>query len=223
MRQLIAHLKSIGTLGLYRRGTTIYRQGEVPKEACVILSGVVKAYTINQDGDQSIVNLCGKGTLIPLAWVHDESEKTLFHYEAVNDVRVILVRKADFHAAIAQSPEFQAEYIHYLIKAQTSVLLRVTGLCQPRAVTKICYTLSFLMLRYGIEKLPGIFEIDLKLTQTLLANLIGQTRESTAKNLKLLKESGVITYKNSTYRVNKAKLDSFIGEDEAADLNTATI
>jgi CRP/FNR family transcriptional regulator len=223
MRQLIAHLKSIGTLTLYRRGATLYRQGEIPREACIILSGVVKAYTINQEGDQTIVNLCGKGTLIPLAWIHDESEKTLFHYEAVNDVRVLSIRKSDFHAAIAKSPELQMEYIHYLIRAQISLLLRVTGLSQPRAITKICYTLSFLMVRYGIEKKPGVYEIDLKLTQTMLANLIGQTRESTAKNLKFLKEAGAITYKNSTYRINREKLDSFIGKDEAVDLSSTLV
>lgn len=217
MRQLVAYLKSIGTLSLYRRGAILYQQGEIPKEACVILSGVVKAYTINQDGDQTIINLCGKGTVIPLAWIHNEAEKTLFNYEAVNDVRVVSVRKSEFHAAIEQHPELQAEYMHYLTRAQTSLLLRITGLSQPRAITKICYTLSFLTIRYGIEKSPGIFEIDLKLTQTMLANLIGQTRESTAKNLKLLKEAGVITYKNSTYRINKVRLEDFIGEDEVVD------
>lgn len=43
------------------------------------------------------------------------------------------------------------------------------------------------MFRYGIERQAGTFEIDLKLTQSMLANLRGQTRESTAKNLKFLK------------------------------------
>lgn len=221
MRQLIAHLKSIGTPGLYRRGSSLLLKGEVPRDVIVILSGVVKAYAINQSGDQSIVNLCGKGIILPVAWAHNHSEESLFHYEAVNDVRVVSVRKSDFQAAIEQHPELQAEYLDYMIRAQTSLLLRITGLTQPRAITKICYTLSFLMFRYGIEKQPGIFEIDLKVTQIMLANLIGQTRESTAKNLKLLKERGAINYRNSTYWINKAELERFIGEDETVDLSVA--
>ncbi len=221
MRQLIAHLKSIGTPGLYRRGSSLLLKGEVPREVLLILSGVAKAYAINQSGDQSIVNLCGKGTIIPVAWAYDQSEGSLFHYEAVNDVRVVAIRKSDFRTAIEKHPDLQAEYLNYMIRAQASLLLRIAGLTQQRAITKICYTLSFLMFRYGIEKRPGIFEIDLKVTQVMLANLIGQTRESTAKNLKLLKESGAITYKNSTYWINKAALERFIGEDETIDLSVA--
>jgi CRP-like cAMP-binding protein len=63
-----------------------------------------------------------------------------------------------------------------------------------------------------------MYEIDLKLTQGMLANLIGQTRESTAKNLKQLKESGIIDYASSTYRVSKKKLENFLGEDTFRNL-----
>ena len=104
------------------------------------------------------------------------------------------------------------------MKSQAELLLRITGLSQSRAAEKICYTLYFLMFRYGVERAPGTYEIDLKLTQGMLANLIGQTRESTAKNLKALKQSGVIDYTSSTYTINKQKLEAFLGEDVFRDL-----
>ncbi len=218
MKQLLSHLRTIGTPSIYRKGSSLFFQGEIPRFATIILDGVVKSYTINHDGDEAIINLHGKGSIIPIAWVNDQAPVALFNYDAVNDVRVLKINKSDLLDAVNGNQAFQKEYLHYIVQSQASLMLRVTGLCQARASAKICYTLYFLMFRYGIEKQPGIFEIDLKLTQNMLANLIGQTRESTAKNLKILKEAGVIDYTNSTYFVDKTKLEQYLGEDSFRSL-----
>lgn len=218
MKQLLSHLRTVGTPGIFRKGSSIFFQGEIPRHAIIILDGVVKAYTISHDGDESIVNLYGKGSIIPIAWINNQSSVALFNYDAVNDVRVLKLQREDFLNAINARPEFQKEYLNYMIQAQASLILRVTGLCQARASAKICYTLYFLMFRYGLEKQPGVFEIDLKLTQGMIANLIGQTRESTAKNLKTLKAAGVVSYTGSTYFVNRQKLEQFLGEDSFRNL-----
>lgn len=219
MKQLLSHLRTVGTPSIYRKGSSIFFQGEVPRHATVILDGVVKAYTISPDGDESIVNLYGKGSIIPIAWLSDQSPVALFNYDAVNDVRVLKLNKTELLGAISSNPHFQKEYLEYNLQSQAGLMLRVTGLVQARASSKICYTLYFLMFRYGIEKQPGIYEIDLKITQSMLANLIGQTRESTAKNLKALKELDVIDYSGSTYFVNKVKLEQHLGEDSFRNLD----
>lgn len=218
MKQLMSHLRTIGTPSIYRKGSSIFFQGEIPRFAVIILDGVVKAYTISHDGDEAIVSLYGKGSIIPMAWVSEQSSVALFNYDAVNDVRVLKLKKSDLLDAVNGSAALQKEYLDHIVQSQTGMMLRVTGLCQARASAKICYTLYFLMFRYGLEKQPGVFEIDLKITQSMLANLIGQTRESTAKNLKILREAGVIDYTSSTYFVNKNKLEQYLGEDSFRNL-----
>lgn len=218
MKQLLSHLRTVGTPSIYRKGSSLFFQGEIPRFATIILDGVVKAYTINHDGDEAIINLYGKGSIIPSAWISNQASVALFNYDAVNDVRVLKINKTDFIEAINTNPVYQKEFLEHVVQSQAGLMLRVTGLCQARASAKICYTLYFLMFRYGIEKQPGIFEIDLKLTQNMLANLIGQTRESTAKNLKVLKEAGAVDYTNSTYFVDKNKLEQYLGEDSFRNL-----
>lgn len=213
MQELLGHLRSVGTTKLYRRGSSIYFQGEVPRYALYILDGVVKAYTISPNGDETIVHLFGKGAVIPICWVNTQSPTTLFNYDALNDVRAVAFKRSDLESALEQNPGYEKEYRHQMSRAQTALLLRVTGLTQNRAIDKICYTLYYLLFRYGIEKSPDVYEIDLKITQGLLAQLIGQTRESTAKNIKLLKKAGVVDYNSLTYSVNKRKLENFLGED----------
>lgn len=218
MKQLISHLRTLGTPTLYRKGSNVFFQGEVPRYGVVILDGVIKAYTINPDGEEVIVHLFGKGSILPVSWLNSQSSTALFNYDAVNDVRALKVRKTDFHDAIASNHEFALEYLDQVTKAHGELLLRITGLSQSRATEKICYTLYYLLFRYGIERTPNTYEINLKLTQSMLANLIGQTRESTAKNLKHLKDIGVVDYTSSSYTVNKQKLESYLGEDSFRNL-----
>ncbi|QQS21918.1 Crp/Fnr family transcriptional regulator [Candidatus Saccharibacteria bacterium] len=219
MKQLLPRLREIGTPGIYRKGGNIYFQGEVPRYAVVILDGVVKAYTIDPDGSECIVHLFTKNSVLPVDWVNGQSPTSIFNYSAVNDVRVLKVKKDEFNDLIARDAECQADYLDYMKRSQAGLLLRVTGLSQSRAISKICYTLYFLAFRYGMERSPGEFEINLRLTQSMLASLIGQTRESTAKNLKVLKDKGVVDYSSSTYIVYKKRLEDFIGEDSFRDID----
>lgn len=218
MKQLMAHLRTIGTPTLYRRDTSLYFQGEVPRYATVIVDGVVKGYTISPEGDEMIVNLFGKGTVMPMGWANNQASTSLFNYHAVSDVRALRIKKEDLWEGIRSNPVYMEEYLVHIAKSQASLLLRITGLCQSRATEKICYTLYYLAYHYGLERPNGMHEIDLKLTQSMLGNLIGQTRESTAKNLRVLKEKGIVNYTSSTYFVNLRQLESYLGEDSFRDL-----
>jgi len=218
MKQLLAHLKSIGTPSIYRKGASIYFQGEVPRHAVVMLDGVVKSYTISPEGDETIITLYGRGSILPIAWVNSQSSTALFNYDAVNDVRVVKLEKNRLREAIDTSPVYLREYLEYMSSSQAALMLRITGLAQSRAIEKICYTLYFLLFHHSIERNDGCYEIDLRLTQGMLASLIGQTRESTAKNLKILKDAGIVDYSSSTYIVNKAKLEAYLGEDSFRNL-----
>ena len=96
--------------------------------------------------------------------------------------------------------------------------MRITALEQSKAAEKIALTLYYLLIRHGIEKQPGLFTINLKMTQSMIASLVGITRESAAVNIAQLKKRGVLTFSNFIYVVNKPNLEKFIGEDSFKDI-----
>lgn len=218
MAKLLQQLRSIGTPHLFRKHSSVFLQGEVPRYALFMLDGVVKAYTISRDGTKTIVHLFGPGSVLPAGWVNNQSPAALFNYDAHGDVRTLRFQKTDLHQILATDAECAKEYLDNIARAQAALLLRANGLAQSRATDKICYTLYYLVFRHGIEKTPGNYELNLRLTQGMLAELIGQTRESTAKRLKNLQQAGVVTYRSSTYVVNKKKLEDYIGEDSFRDM-----
>ena len=219
MKELLSHLKDIGTPTLYRQGSSIFFQGEVPRYVVIILDGSVKGYTISADGDEATINLFSKGAVMPIAWANNQASSSLFNYDALNDVRALKVKKSDLWDAIDTNHVYAKEYLELVAQSQAGLMLRVTGLCQSRATEKICYTLYYLALRYGLPRANNMTEINLKLTQGMLASLIGQTRESTAKNLRVLKDAKVVDYTSSRYFVDKQRLEQYLGEDSFRELH----
>lgn len=219
MDSLLPYLKESATVRRIKKGGNVLFQGEIPRSVMIVRDGVVRAYTITSSGEERIVSLFSKGDIIPLAWALGEAPNSLFYYDALSEVRVLTIPKQKFQDTVMNNPELLRSMIKFVTTELTALLFRITGLGQSRAIEKIGYTLYYLLFRYGIPKPNGRYAIDIKMSQTVIAALVGLTRESTTKNLKLLKDKGIISYSNSTYTINKTRLESFLGEDAFRDLN----
>ncbi len=202
---------------MFRAKAPILFQGEIPRHAFVVLDGMVRAYTITSNGEERIIALYGKGDVFPLSWAIGEATSALFYYEALSDVRVLAVTKSDFESVLADSPETTSALLALLGHEYTGLMLRITSLTQSRTLDKLAYTFYFLMMRHGLSRGED-YVINLKINQTMLAALIGQTREGAARNLKALVEKGVISYSGSNYTVHKKALFNLLGEDSFREL-----
>lgn len=218
MEPLLQLLRPKSTMRVVKKGSSVLFQGEDPKRVMIVRDGLVRAYTITSSGEERVVALYGKGDIFPLTWVLGETSTSLFYYDAVSDTRLMTTPKEAFMEAISQDTETLNAMLRFVGNQYTALLLRITGLEQSHAIEKIGFTLYYLLFRYGTEKRAGVYTINIKLTQLMIANLVGLTRESSTKNLKVLKEKGIISYTRSTYKVNKRKLEQFLDEDSFRDL-----
>jgi CRP-like cAMP-binding protein len=218
MEELLHELKPVGTFKTISKGGNVLFQGEIPRSVMMVRSGIVRAYTITSTGEERTVSLHGDGDLLPLTWVLGSTNNSLFYYEAVTDCRIFQVPKPAFTAFLTAKPERTASLLSQTATIYTSLLLRITGLEQSRAIEKIGFTLYYLLFTRGKEISPGLYKIDVRLSHALFGSLVGLTRESTAKNMKQLRDKGIIDYASFTYTVNKSKLEAFLGEDGFRDL-----
>lgn len=214
---LIQQLRANSTMRVVKKGANVLFQGEIPRKAMIVRDGFVRAYTITSSGDERVVAIYGKGDILPLSWILGETTNALFYYDAITETRLMTFSKEDFHSVL-EDPACMRAVLRFVGNQYTALLLRITGLEQSRAVEKIGFTLYYLLFRYGVEKSTGVYVIELKLSQLMISNLVGLTRESSTKNLKVLKDKGIISYTSSTYTVDKLKLEQFLGEDSFRDL-----
>lgn len=218
MENLLPHIQPYSTVRVVKKGANILFQGEIPRKVMVVRDGVVRAYTITSSGEERIVAIYGKGDIFPLSWVLGETSNVLFYYDAVTEARLLTISRDDFMNALTNDVQRLNRLLRFVSNEYTALLLRITGLEQSRAIEKVGFTLYYLLFRYGTETKPGIYTINVKMSQLMIASLVGITRESTTKTLKTLKDKGIIDYSNSTYTVNKLKLENFLGEDGFRDL-----
>lgn len=218
MQKLTSAIQPIAIKRLFKKRAIIFYQGEIPRAAHVVQRGLIKMYGINTSGEEQIVSFHGPGDIFPLPWIFDKTSNTLFYYEAVTDCEVLTLPKKDLLHIIGENPHLYKEVFDYFVNKHTGLLLRVTALEQTRAQEKIMFTLYYLLFHYGREIKPDIYTIDIKLTQPMIASLVGLTRETITKTLSQLRTRGIIQYKGPIYTINKTKFERYLGEDSFKDL-----
>ncbi len=219
MDELLTAISPHTSTRVVKKGATIFYQSEIPRSAFIVRKGLVRAYTITSTGEERIVSLHAKNDIFPLPWVFGETPSTLFYYEATTDCELISVEKNVLLDSILNDAAAMKMLLKLSVKKHTALLLHVTALEQSTAAEKIAMTLYYLLIRHGVERKPGLFTINFKMTQSMIASLVGLTRESTAVNLKLLQKKQIVTYSNFIYVINKPNLERFVGEDGFKDLD----
>lgn len=220
LQNLAQQLDGIARIRKIEAGTIVMYQGEIPQNAFVVKSGILKAFTVNNEGYDRIVNFIVSGEFFPFAWVFGKSSICLSDYQAITDCELYEISYDNLHVALSDKKS-QADVFDWLITNYTSTQLRITALEQAKARDKILYTMYFLMKRFG-KRLPGEwYLIEPKLTHQMIADLVGLTRETTAIELNTIKKERAISYKQQKYLVHKTTLEKLIGEENITGLSAS--
>lgn len=196
----------------YNTGATILYQGEAPRSACVLLSGILRVMCISAAGDEQIVMFQVAGEFFPMPWIFGKSPSTLFFYEAITDCEVAFVPRQELLNYLYKEESRMRLLLDYYATNYTASMMHINALEQPRARDKLLYTLYYMCQRYGSPDTKKV-HIPIKLTHQNLASLVGLTRETTATEMNKLKKQHVINYSNQQYIVDVEQLLDLIGED----------
>ncbi len=195
-----------------KRSILIY-QGEVPRQAYIVLSGVLKTYRLGNFGEEQIVGFRTKGDVFPETWLFGKTSSTLYYYEALEDSEVLTVEKPVLLDLIDSKPELKEYMFDYMVSGYTSLLMQVTALEQSRAAEKLLLMMYYLMFRYGKQTAPGVYRVNLRLTHTTLGSLMGLTRETTTMELGRLKRKKIIDYDSKGYDIYRSALEHRLGDE----------
>jgi CRP/FNR family transcriptional regulator, cyclic AMP receptor protein len=206
----------------FKKGEIIIFQGEAPRCAYVVKSGIVKAYNLSVSGDEKPVAFYSENAIFPDAWVFGKMSSAIYYFEAfTSEVELYTVDREALTTFIKGRPELLNQEMERYITAQLGMSMRLNALQHSRASDKLLYTLHYLALSHGKQLAPQKVEITLDLTHQDFANLTGLTRETAATELNKLKRSKVISYgKNTPYRLDFTRLMQLLNDQYIADLPT---
>lgn len=204
----------------FKKGEIIIFQGEAPRSAFVVKSGIVKAYNLSVSGDEKPVAFYNSYSSFPGSWIYGKVPSAIYYYEAFTpEVTLYIVGREEYVKFIRSDPELLYNELQTYVTSQLGKSMRLNALQHSRASDKLVYTLHYLALSHGKTISPQLVEITLDLTHQDFANLTGLTRETAATELNKLKHQGVISYsKNLPYRLDLAKLMSLLNDEYIADV-----
>lgn len=198
----------------FAKKRTILFQGEIPRSAMVLQSGLVKVYGITTGGDQRTVTLLSAGDIFPVECVFDKSRVSLYYYEALTECSVLTLPKTEFVAALEQNAPLKDQVFQSYMAHYTSATMHIYALEHSHAQEKLVYILQYLVARFGEKQSNGLTKIELRLSHQDIAEMVGLTRETTAVELHRLKDKGLIDYQRFSYYVNVPLLVQATGSDE---------
>lgn len=200
-----------------KRSILIY-QGEIPRQAYIVLSGVLKVYRLGNFGEEQVVGFRTKGDMFPETWLFGKTSSALYYYEALEDSEVLTVEKPVLLDLIETHQDIKDHVFDYIVSGYTGLLMQITALEQSRAAEKLLLMMYYLMFRYGKETVSGTYRVDLRLTHTTLGSLMGLTRETTTMELGRLKRKKIINYDSKGFVIYRRELERRLGDESFSSI-----
>ena len=179
----------------YRRGMFIFLEGEPVDAVYFIESGSVKAFTLDAEGKEHILNVMGPGTFFPHVGFLDGSPAP-GTAQALEDTTVWAMERAAFYRLLTQQPELAVRMVAVLGAHIRRLHAQLRELGTQAVPARLAQVLMRLCRQYGEaaprEGAPRAVRIPLHLSHQDLASMAATTRETVSRLLSAFRRAGLI-------------------------------
>lgn len=199
------------------KGQTIVYQGEVPYSVFEVKSGLVRALSINENGEERTLALYGPGDFFPVGYALEIINVALFSYVSQTNTELVLHPKDEFKQQLQSdhspmSKQLASQYV--------ASMVHINALGQATARDKIIHILHYLSIRFGEELTGKVFtRITIPLTQLDIAKMASVTRETAAVEIGALRKEGLVDVKKRYYSVYVRGMLDKLSSAELNDLS----
>ena len=163
-----------------KRGTNIYAKGDPGTSLCAIGAGTVRISVPSVEGKDAVLDVLGKGSILGEIALLDGHPRTADAI-AVTDCELFVIERRDFLPLMREEPEIALKIIEILC----SKLRRTTQQAEEVMFLDLPSRLAKALLRLVDGDTAGMQERKVTITQKDLGNIIGMSRESTNKQLRI--------------------------------------
>lgn len=172
---------------VYNKGEILIRADDNPLGIFCLIKGNVKQYVISKKGEELAVNVFKPVAFFPMSWAINETPNGYF-YEAMTDVEVWRAPRGDVIEFIQSNPDVLYDLMSRVYKGVDGVLTRMTYLMSGDAYARLITEIIIYTKRFG----KGRNNVELNISEKDLAAQAGMTRETVSREMKTLKDKGLI-------------------------------
>jgi CRP/FNR family transcriptional regulator, cyclic AMP receptor protein len=184
----------------FKQGEIIFYEGDPGRFLYLVQSGQVRIFINGLDGSETSVILCGKpGDIFGELAVIDGLARSASAV-ALDETVLCTMSRDKFRQQMRQHPQLAHNFMKVLSQRVRYNTKQVDSFATLDVPQRLARKLLELAQDYGRAASSGV-QIDMTLTQTNLASLIGATRESTNKSLREFRKQGWISLVNGQINI----------------------
>lgn len=194
----------------YKKGEILVRADDDPSGVFYLATGTVRKYAISQKGDELVVNIFKPISFFPMSWAINNDQNDYF-YDALTPVEIYRAPKEKVVEFIKNNPDVLFDLMARVYRGTDGMIRRMTYLMAGNAYARLITELIIHAKRFG-EKGQGS-QITLKITEKELASQIGMSRETISREMKKLKETGLVIFEKNILTIkNLGQLENKLSE-----------
>lgn len=194
---------------LYKKGEILVRADDDPAGIFYLKSGMVKEYAISKKGEEVVVNIFKPHAFFPMSWAVNDMPNG-YYFEAVSDTDVIRAPRERVLEFVKQNPDVLYNLLQRVYKGTDGLLTRMVYLMGGSAYDRLITEIIIQAKRFGETNKTSV---SLKVSETDLAAQTGMTRETVSREMKTLKNKGlVVLQRNSLVITSLQKLEDELVE-----------
>lgn len=191
----------------YRRGESIYSQGEAADSVMYVQKGGVKFSVVNGSGKEAVVAMFGPSDFFGEGCMAGQSVR-MGTARAITPTTLPVMEKNELLRVLHAEHELSDHFIRYMLGHNIRVEEDLIDQLFNSSEKRLARTL-LLLARYGKQDQPD--HILLKVSQETLAEMIGTTRSRVNFFMNKFRKLGFIEY-NGKIKVNKSLLTVVLHE-----------
>ena len=174
----------------YKKGQQLFHEGVYPVGVYCINGGRFKLTKIGSEGKEQIVHIASKGDLLGYKAMLTGDAYSV-GAEAIEDSSVCFISKETFLNSVTRNPSLQGGLLEAVCNELQIDRDKLTSMAQRSVRDRVASTLLMLMKTYGIDGKESE-DIEINLSRTDLANMVGTADETLIRQLKEFKNEGFI-------------------------------
>jgi CRP/FNR family transcriptional regulator, cyclic AMP receptor protein len=191
----------------YRRGESIYSQGEPAESVMYVQKGGVKFSVVNGSGKEAVVAMFGPNDFFGEGCMAGQAVR-MGTATAVTPTKILIIDKNELLRVLAAEHELSNYFITYMLAHNIRVEEDLIDQLFNSSEKRLARTL-LLLARYGQQEHPD--RILAKVSQETLAKMIGTTRSRVNFFMNKFRKLGFIEY-NGKIKINKSLLTVVLHE-----------
>lgn len=191
---LFAEFKEKHSFKNYKKNDFVYLQGDSADKIFLIASGKIRIGYRNDDGQQVLKAIIGKGTIFGELAFLGENWRNEFAQVVDNNTVLCPMSVDDLKAMMLQNKEFSLKIYKFISFRIKKIERRLDLVLFKDVRTRLLEFLREMIDEYGIKKEESIV-IKHPYTQSDIANLIGASRQTVNVILQELTLEGKIRFK----------------------------